>query len=229
MDNFEQTLKNPVWHALNEAHKKFVITLNGVRFYNPKICSFGAFEDPEKTSKALNEYAKLTNYFFLVSENTDPKFDEDFVVLERKIEGVQMVLKGALEDCNITEEIVPLTEKHVDKIYDLIWLVMPGYYKKRSFDMGSYFGIFIDNKLVAVTGQRIQTNSFIEVSGVVTHPDYTRRGLAKQLVAYTTKEILKTRKKAILHTTKGNGAIKLYEKLGYTLTREMNWWYFHKK
>ncbi|WP_299429585.1 GNAT family N-acetyltransferase [uncultured Maribacter sp.] len=229
MDNFEETLKNPVWHALSEAHEKFAISLNGVKFYDPKICPFGAFETPEKTSKALNEYAKLTNDFFLVSENIDPIFDEKFVVLDRKIEGVQMVLKGALEDCIITEEIVPLTEEHVDKIYDLIWLVMPGYYKKRSFDMGSYFGIFKDNILVAVTGQRIQTNSFIEVSGVVTHPNYTRRGLAKQLVAHTTKEILKTGKKAILHTTKGNAAIKLYEKLGYTLTREMNWWYFHKK
>ncbi|WP_298488242.1 GNAT family N-acetyltransferase [uncultured Maribacter sp.] len=229
MDNFEETLKNPVWHALNEAHEKFAISLNGVKFYDPKICPFGAFDTPKKTSKALNEYAKLTNDFFLVSENIDPIFDEKFVVLDRKIEGVQMVLKGTLEDCKITEEIVPLTEEHVDEIYDLIWLVMPGYYKKRSFDMGSYFGIFKDNILVAVTGQRIQTNSFIEVSGVVTHPNYTRRGLAKQLVAHTTKEILKTGKKAILHTTKGNAAIKLYKKLGYTLTREMNWWYFHKK
>ena len=87
---------------------------------------------------------------------------------------------------------------------------MPGYYKKKeALKWGAYFGIFKDNKLVAVTGQRIQTNNFIEVSGVVTHPDYIWRGFAKQLVAYTTKEILKTGKRTILHTTKGNGAIKL--------------------
>ena len=43
------------------------------------------------------------------------------------------------------------------------------------------------------------------------------------------KRFLKTGKRAILHTTKGNPAIKRYEKLGYHLTREMNWWYFNKK
>ncbi len=229
MNNFELTLKNPVWHALDEVHKKYLISFNGVKFYDPKICPFGAFKDASETAIALNEYAKLTDSFFLVSEKKDPIFDKDQVVLDRKIEGVQMVLYNALANYESTETIIPLTEKHINEIYDLIWLVMPGYYKKRSFEMGAYFGIFKDGKLVAVTGQRIQTNNFIELSGVVTHPNYTRRGLAKQLVAHTTKEVLKTGKKAILHTTKGNGAIKLYEKLGYTLTREMNWWYFHRK
>ena len=75
----------------------------------------------------------------------------------------------------------------------------------------------------------MQTNLFIEVSAVVTHPDYTRKGLAKQLIAHTTKEILKVNKTPILHTNKGNLAIPLYEKLGYKLTRDMNWWTYRKK
>ncbi len=228
MNNFELTLKNPVWYALGEAHNKFSIAFNGVKFYDPKICPFGAFEDAFKTASALNEYAKLVDSFFLVSENKTPAFDDSFVVLDRKIEGVQMVL-DSLIDCKITETIIPLTREHIDEVYDLVWLVMPGYYEKRSFDMGKYFGIFKDGKLVSVTGQRMQTYGFIEVSAVVTHPDFTRRGLAKQLVVHTTKEILKTKKEAILHTTKSNPAIKLYERLGYKLTREMNWWHFRKR
>jgi predicted GNAT family acetyltransferase len=106
---------------------------------------------------------------------------------------------------------------------------MPGFYRKRGFEMGKYFGIFKDAKLVSITGQRMQSNDFIEVSGVVTHPNYTKRGYAKQLVAYTTKAILKENKLPILHTNKGNPAIGLYQKLGYKLTREMNWWLFRKK
>ena len=95
--------------------------------------------------------------------------------------------------------------------------------------MGKYFGIFKDNKLVSITGQRMQTDDLIEVSGVVTHPNYTKRGYAKQLVAFTTKEILKENKLPILHTNKGNTAIPLYEKLGYKLTRDMNWWLLSRK
>jgi ribosomal protein S18 acetylase RimI-like enzyme len=221
-------LKNPVWFSLKETHKKFVINYDGVKFYDPEICPFGAFEDVSKTANALNEYAKLTDKFFLVSEDITPTLETDFVKLDKKIEGCQMVLES-LTETEITEEIVPLTEDYIDEIYDLVWLVMPGYYRKRTYDMGKYFGIFKDGKLVSITGQRMQTDDFIEVSAVVTHPDYTRRGLAKQLTIHTTKEIIKSGKHPILHTTKGNPAIKLYEKLGYVLTRDMNWWYYHKK
>ena len=41
-----------------------------------------------------------------------------------------------------------------------------------------------------------------------------------------TKEILKSHKLPILHTDKGNSAIPLYEKLGYKITRDMNWWFY---
>jgi ribosomal protein S18 acetylase RimI-like enzyme len=228
MKTLEEKLKNPVWYSLNETHHKFLVTYDGVQFYHPDICIFGAFFDPTKTVKALNEYAKIADKFFLVSENEIPIIDTNNVLLEKKIEGCQMILEEFV-DFEITENIVLLTAEHITEVYDLIWLVMPNFYKKRGFEMGSYFGIFKDNKLVSITGQRMQTEDFIEVSGVVTHPEYTRRGYAKQLVTHATKEILKENKLPILHTNKGNSAIPLYEKLGYKFTRDMNWWLFHKK
>jgi GNAT superfamily N-acetyltransferase len=191
------------------------------------VCTFGSFFDELKTEKASSQYIKTTDSFFFVSENQTPIIDDTKIVLEKKIDGCQMVLKE-LPDVSITEDIVLLTDGHIDEVYDLIWLVMPGYYRRRTFDMGNYYGIFKDGKLVSITGQRMQTNLFIEVSAVVTHPDYTRKGLAKQLIAHTTKEILKVNKTPILHTNKGNLAIPLYQKLGYELTREMNWWLYRK-
>jgi len=228
MNHFQQTLQNPVWYALRETHQKYVVAYDEVKFYNSNICPFGAFTNASKTKKALTAYSKLTDSFFLVSENDTPDFDEHYVVLNQKIEGCQMVLND-LAAVEISETIVPLTETHIQEIYDLIWLVMPGYYKKRTFDMGDYFGIFKHGKLIAISGQRMQTNDFIEVSGVVTHPDFTRQGFAKQLITHTVQEILKTGKHPILHTTKGNPAIGLYESLGFQLTRDMNWWWFSSK
>lgn len=228
MIDLKEQLKNPVWYSLNETHKKFLKEFNGVQFYNPEVCTFGSFFDEAKTAKALNEYLKTSDNFFLVSENQTPIIDDTKVFLERKIDGCQMVLNN-LTDVLITENIVLLTKEFIDEIYDLIWLVMPGYYKKRTFELGKYYGIFKNGKLVAITGQRMQTNHFIEVSAVVTHPDFTRKGLAKQLIAYATKEIIKENKTPILHTNKGNLAISLYEKLGYKLTRDMNWWSYRKK
>jgi GNAT superfamily N-acetyltransferase len=228
MKNLEEKLKNPVWYSLDETHNTFLLELDGVQFYHPDVCVFGAFFDATKTAKALNEYSKIADKFFLVSENQIPIIDTNTIILEKKVDCCQMVLEN-LADIEITENIVLLTEEYIDEIYDLIWLVMPGFYKRRGFEMGKYFGIFEDNKLVSITGQRMQTDDFIEVSGVVTHPNYTKRGYAKQLVAYTSKDILKENKLPILHTNKGNTAIPIYEKIGYKLTRDMNWWLFRKK
>ena len=228
MKNLKEKLKNPVWYSLNETHNTFLLEFDGVQFYQPDVCVFGAFFDASKTAKALNEYSKIADKFFLVSENQTPITDTNNVILEKKIDGCQMVLENLI-DLKITENIVLLTDNYIDEIYDLIWLVMPGFYKRRGFEMGKYFGIFKDRKLVSITGQRMQTDDFIEVSGVVTHPNYTKRGYAKQLVAYTTKDILKEKKLPILHTNKGNTAIPIYEKIGYKLTRDMNWWLFRKK
>lgn len=228
MTDLENQLKNPVWYSLKETHKKYAIEFNGVQFYNPDICTFGSFFDETKTAKASNEYLKTSNEFFFVSENQTPIVNDTKVFLEKRIAGCQMVL-NKLTEVRITENIVLLDKTYIDEIYDLIWLVMPGYYKKRTFEMGKYYGIFKDGKLVSIAGQRMQTNLFIEVSAVVTHPNYTRKGLAKQLITYNTKEILKENKTPILHTNKGNLAISLYEKLGYELTRNMNWWLYRKK
>ena len=228
MNTLEDKLANPVWYSLNETHNKFLITYNGVQFYKPEFCIFGAFFDDTKTAKALNAYSKIAQRFFLVSENKTPIIDDDTIIFEKKIDGCQMVLENFI-DIKITEDIILLTEKHIDEVYDLIWLVMPGFYQRRGFEMGKYFGIFKNNKLVAITGQRMQTDDFIEVSGVVTHPDHTRKGLAKQLITHTTKAILKENKLPILHTNKGNAAIPLYKKLGYKLTRDMNWWLYSTK
>ena len=228
MINLEDQLKNPVWHSLKETHKKFAVVSNGVQFYHHEVCPFGAFLDETKTAEASSEYVKKSDSFFFVSENKTPIIDDNNVILDRKIEGCQMVL-NKLSDVEITEDIVLLDASYIEEIYNLVWLVMPGYYKKRTFEMGNYYGIIKDGKLVAIAGQRMQTDFFIEISAVVTHPNYTRKGFAKQLIAYNTKEILKANKKPILHTNKGNLAIPLYQKLGYELTRDMNWWLFHKK
>ncbi|WP_291968162.1 GNAT family N-acetyltransferase [Maribacter sp.] len=227
MADLDTQLKNPVWYALNETHKKFCVEYDGVQFYDQEVCTFGAFFDEGKTANASKQYSKTTDSFFFVSEKKTPVVDETKIILEKKVDGCQMVL-NELSDVLITEDIVLLSDEYIDEVYDLVWLVMPGYYRRRTFEMGNYYGIFKDGKLVSITGQRMQTNLFIEVSAVVTHPDYTRRGLAKQLIAHTTKEILNKNKQPILHTNKGNLAIPLYKKLGYELTRDMNWWLYRK-
>lgn len=88
--------------------------------------------------------------------------------------------------------------------------------------MGTYFGIYCNNKLVAASGERIQMNSYTEVSAVVTHPNFRKRGYAKQLIKQTTDKIFSEYKTPILHVDENNlNAINLYEQLGFITRRKM--------
>jgi len=95
--------------------------------------------------------------------------------------------------------------------------------------MGNYFGIFENGRLVAAAGERMQMNEYIELSGIVTHPDMRGRGYAKQLIAHTTNNIFNQMKTPFLHIAEGNWAITLYEKLGFRERKKIDLWNIARK
>lgn len=106
-------------------------------------------------------------------------------------------------------------------------LVQPGYFMKNTSDLGNYHGIYKDEKLIAVTGERMKMNKYTEVSAVVTHPEYTGKGYAKQLITHTSNQIFSENKIPYLHVADTNiGAIRLYEKLGFRTRRKISFWNF---
>ena len=124
-----------------------------------------------------------------------------------------------------TEEIVPLGQQDLHQVETLVNLVQPGYFKPKTFYLGKYFGIFVSNTLVAITGERMQMDDYTEVTSVVTHPEHTERGYAKQLVSYTLNQIFEQGKTPFLHVLESNAAaIGLYQKLGFIIRRKMDFW-----
>lgn len=104
-------------------------------------------------------------------------------------------------------------------------MVQPGYFKKRTYLLGDYYGIFKNSELVAVTGERMEMNKYVEVSAVVTHPNYTGKGYAKQLVAHTVNNIFDKKKVPYLHVAETNTrAIKIYNNLGFQTRRKISFW-----
>ena len=91
--------------------------------------------------------------------------------------------------------------------------------------MGDYYGIYKNSQLVAVTGERMRMDGFIEVSAVITHPDHTGKGYAKQLVTHVVNAIFDKNNTPFLHVSEANfGAVKLYEKLGFRTRRKISIW-----
>ncbi|MBP6181668.1 GNAT family N-acetyltransferase [Flavobacterium sp.] len=217
----DKKLDNPVWFSLSETHQSFAVDYGSVKFYHPDYCPFGGFEKGNSIAKFINEYSMMVDSFFIVGEK--PEFS-NLLKLNKELVCLQMIVYNPI-DVVINDQIIKLTDEHIDVLYELVNLVQPGYFKKKTALLGNYYGIFKNGELVAVTGERMQMNDFIEVSAVVTHPNHTGKAYAKQLVSHAVNEIFKQNKTPYLHVIEdNNGAIQLYEKLGFIIRRKISFW-----
>lgn len=217
-------LDNPTWHSLSETHKNFAVEYEGIKFYHPDYCPFGGFINSDKTATGIEAYASLTNNFFVVGNIPN---NNNTVRLNNELVCNQMVLNKQI-DVGIMEHIVELqTEIHKVDLFNLVNLIQPGYFKNKTSDLGNYYGIYKDEKLVAVAGERMKMDGYTELSAIVTHPDFTGKCYAKQLIKFASDKIFNEQKIPYLHVTNTNiGAIKLYEKLGLQTRRTISFWNF---
>jgi GNAT superfamily N-acetyltransferase len=225
MTTTENKLDNPVWHSLSETHEKLALVYENIKFFHPDYCPFGGIIKNENVAVPILEYANMLDDFFIVGEK--PEFAAP-VKLKGSLECNQMHIHQKI-NLEIKEDIVKLEGKHSEELFRFVNLFYPGYFRRKTFLLGSYYGIFKGGKLVAVTGERMQTNEHIEVSAVVTHLEHTGKGYAKQLVAHTVENIFRQNKVPFLHVAWNNvSAIALYEKLGFTTRRKIMVWNLEK-
>lgn len=214
-------LDNPVWYSLSETHKNLAIEFDEIKFYHPNYCPFGGFTTSESSVSSIAAYSQLSDNFFIVGER--PHYPSS-LKLKNELVCNQMVLHHKA-DTEMTEDVVKLKQDNADKLMQLVNLVQPGYFRRKTYLLGDYFGIFKNNELVAVTGERMQMNNYVEVSAVVTHPEHTGKGYAKQLVTHTANNVFDKNKIPYLHVAETNtGAIKLYENLGFITRRKISFW-----
>jgi len=219
-------LDNPAWYSLTETHREFAIDRGDTKFYQPDYCTFGGFTSTTDILKNIDAYSHDINNFYMVGQK--PVFS-DRLMLNKNLICRQMILEKPIA-LHIEEEIKELHDHYTKELFVLVNLVLPGYYKLKTSALGSYFGIFKNGELVAATGERMKMNSFTEVSAVVTHPEHSRKGYSKQLIAFATEKIFKENKIPYLHVADSNAvAISLYENLGFTERRKISFWNLIKK
>ncbi len=213
-------LNNPAWYGLHETHKEFGISVDGLTCYQKNIVAFAAWDTSNtKGLKRLDELIAHDESFFIIGEMAD--LPANYFV-ERIITCLQMFCTTEIA-INTGANILQLQEKEAHQMAALTELVMPGYYKHDTRLMGDYYGIMDNNELVAMAGERIQLNGLTEVSAVVTHPAFTGRTYARQLVALVVNKNMAAGNIPFLHTGQNNHrAIRMYEHLGFKKRRIIN-------
>jgi predicted GNAT family acetyltransferase len=118
------------------------------------------------------------------------------------------------------ETLRPLTTQDVPAMVALAELTEPGPFRERTIELGAFYGIFENGRLLAMAGERTHLPDFVEVSAVCTHPDARGRGYARKLIATVMDEIHQRGKTPFLHSFADNdSAIRVYESLGFTERR----------
>ncbi len=101
---------------------------------------------------------------------------------------------------------------------ELTNLTKPGPFGRRTIEFGNYEGIFVNDQLVAMTGQRFHCYHHIEISAVCTHPLHQGKGYAKQLLLSQLEQIIAAGSNPYLHVkTDNQRAVNVYEALGFTV------------
>ncbi|WP_406637116.1 GNAT family N-acetyltransferase [Amycolatopsis sp. WGS_07] len=213
-------LENPAWAALSGPDASFAEQKGQVLRYQADVSPFLAVPD-QPDERVWHDIADLVGpgVSALVVGGVRLPPPEGWTV-EAEMAGVQM--DGSAAPAAADPEAVRLTEADVPEMLDLVARTKPGPFLPRTIALGTYLGIRRDGALVAMAGERMHPPGWTEISAVCTDPAFQGQGLAARLVLAVAAVIRERGERPLLHAAATNtGAIRLYEKLGFRLSREM--------
>jgi len=213
-------LDNIMWNALTGVHARFAEGDGPVRRFAPGFSPIVGFEDPDRPDfDALARHCSPGESFYCERWNGEPPRGWR-IELEGRM--VKMVWRGKAPPEDAAPEALPLEPRHIAQAIDLAQRTRPGPFGPRTIELGDYFGIFEDERLLAMAGERMCAGSWREISGVCTEPHAQGRGLARRLMEKLIRRQLLRGETPFLHVMSGNAAARgLYERMGFADYREV--------
>jgi predicted GNAT family acetyltransferase len=214
-------LDRPVWHALANRQAAFAVgTARALRFH-PDVAPFAATVDD--TPQSLDDLANLVrqNGVTILLQTGDIPVPPGTVAQMTAL-GVQMIARD-LTPLEPAAPVERLTPADAPDMLALATLTVPGPFAARTHELGTFWGVKQNGKLIAMAGERMKVPGYTEVSGVCTHPDHRGKGYAALLSRTVATQIMKRGETPMLHAWATNApAIRLYEQLGFALRTHVN-------
>jgi GNAT superfamily N-acetyltransferase len=224
----EDMFVNPVWHALKTRQSRFALDSGDACKYQTDVAPFAAVGSRSKeASEKLRSLLKPGEIIYMMGK---PPLEVPGLKLQGTLAGLQMVFP---QDAAIvatqhgTElEIETLSCEHAQEMVELTTIAFPGYFRIRTCEMGTYYGVHVDGRLVSMAGERFAFDRYTEISGVCTHPEHTGKGYAAGLITRLLEDHRRDGWLSCLHLSAANQrALDLYKRLGFVVNREVD---FHR-
>jgi ribosomal protein S18 acetylase RimI-like enzyme len=214
-------LDRPIWTALT-TRQETLAEINGpARRYPADIAPFADMADLSDASfAALYELLRPGEPALLFTpEPVTPAAGLEVVMAATgdQMTGAPVVFSGAMPD------IIRLSDADVPEIRALVELTRPGPFGPRTHQLGRFFGIRIDGRLAAITGERMTPGPYTEMTAVCVHPDFRGRAYAQALLAHVSQQIVARGEMPFLHVYSENAsAIALYKRQGMSFRRRLH-------
>jgi len=215
-------LDNPVWYSLITAQSAIALGTAQARRYPSEIAPFVAVDerDPDESAALSLVDPDEPVYFVAVA----PPFSSSWTVTYQK-SIVQMVCDKAVAFPKPVSEVTTLSAANLDDILALTGLVYPEFFRPGTLALGTYLGIYQQGRLAAMAGERMRIDGYGEISAVCTHPDFSGRGYAAQLLTQLVNATFERGSIPFLHVGQHNErALSLYERLGFRRRIDLGLW-----
>ena len=214
-------LDRPAWNALATVHSASAEGTPLARRYAPSIVPFAAMKDDTPQSIAAMTSLPLPGESMaLVEAKPIPELPGFETVIDATL--VQMLAEKPFERIE-DPRIEKLGERDAEEMLALATLTKPGPFTLKAQSLGTFWGIRMNGRLVAMGGQRMRQPGYAEVSGLCVHPDMQGKGLGKLMLRFVAGEISAGGETVYLHAYKHNeGAVGLYRSLGFAIRSDMN-------
>lgn len=221
-----QWLDDPIWNALNTIHAPLALGDALARRYPAEIGPLSGLADQSDAAyEELRTVAGPGGVVVLFLPQPPQPREGWTLVREGPLSQMVCLAPPAEAPAPLpsTAAMRRLTAADAPAMVELATLTEPGPFRSRTLELGVFYGIFEDGRLVSMAGQRLRVPGYVEVSAVCTHPDARGKGYARTLMLAVMNDIRSEGLTPFLHSWAFNhAAIRVYTDLGFVLRHSMH-------
>jgi GNAT superfamily N-acetyltransferase len=224
----DHLLDNPIWNAITTKQSHFNCGDVQLKYFDPEVSPFVAMQRWDSNDlQYLDQHVPAgRNFFHIIAQPIELPAS---CSIRFSIPLYQMVCHALQPYHTVANGLRDLHEQDIPAMVELTALTKPGPFMSKTHTFGNYTGIFESDLLVAMAGERLKVPGYTEVSAICTHPGHSGKGYAALLLSLASEKIIQTGALPFLHVRHDNvRALRMYEKAGFIIRREVQFAIFRK-